>query len=218
METTRLALLLVDVQRDFWRPLAGEPHCASFPTNVRTLLATARAHRLDVVHTQALFRADQTDWMLFYRPHGRGLIPCIAGSGGEAIEEFAAPQAGEPVVRKQTFDGFAHTDLERVLRARNIHALLIAGLVTSVCVLFTATSAYLRRLVPIVVTDACADAAERHEAILRFYTGLCFQSVTTAQVQNDLASVVRLAEQFCVGCRDEERLSAYAIPSSEEKD
>jgi hypothetical protein len=55
------------------------------------------------------------DWMLFYRPRGR--IHCIAGSGGEAIEAFAAPRDGEPVIRKQTFNGFVNTDLERVLRA-----------------------------------------------------------------------------------------------------
>jgi nicotinamidase-related amidase len=71
-----------------------------------------------------------------------------------------------------------------------------AGLETSVCVLFTATSAYARRLVPLVVRDACADAAERHDATLRLYDGLCFQSITAAQVRNDLASVVHLAARF----------------------
>ncbi len=196
MDTTQLALLLVDVQRDFWAPLRGEPRFSAFADNVRSLLATARARHLSVVHTQALFRADGSDWMLFYRPHGRGAIPCIAGSEGACVEEFAAPQGGEPVIRKKTFDGFVGTDLERELRARHVQALLIAGLVTSVCVLFTATSAYLRRFVPIVVTDACADSPADHDAALRMYNGLCFQSVTTAQVVNDLPGVVQLAGHF----------------------
>jgi nicotinamidase-related amidase len=198
MDMTQLALLLVDVQRDFWSPLTGEPRFACFPTNTRTLLATAREHRLPVVHTHAVFQPDMSDWMLFYRPHGLGAIPCIAGSAGAEIEDFALPRDGEPVVRKQTFDGFLHTELESVLRERNIRAVLVAGLVSSVCVLFTATSAYLRRFVPFVVTDACADAPDRHEAALRFYNGLCFQSVTTAQVQQDLSSVVETARQFAV--------------------
>jgi nicotinamidase-related amidase len=196
MESTQLALLLVDIQRDFWRPLSDEPLFTSFPTNIRMLLTVARAQQLPIVHTQAVFQADGTDWMLFYRPRGRGCIPCIAGSDGVAIEDFAAPLTGEPVIRKHTFDGFANTDLERVLRARNIKALMVAGLVTSVCVLFTATSAYLKRFVPIVVSDACADSAENHEAALRMYSGLCFQRATTAQVQNDLSSLIHLAEQF----------------------
>src|SRR5947209_8298946 len=108
METTQLALLLIDVQRDFWAPLRSEPRFSSFPANVRTLLATARANRLPVVHTHALFNADGSDWMLFYRPHGRGSIPCIAGTEGACVEEFAAPQDGEPVIRKQTFDAFVN--------------------------------------------------------------------------------------------------------------
>jgi nicotinamidase-related amidase len=196
MNTSQLALLLVDVQRDFWGPLAKLPRFAAFASNLRTLLDTARANHLTVVHTQAVFKPDRSDWMLFYRAHGRGHIPCIAGSAGVPIEDFAAPRDGEPVISKQTFDGFANTDLERVLRERNVKAVLIAGLVTSVCVLFTATSAYLKRFVPLVVSDACADSVEQHEATLRTYSGLCFQSVTTAQVQNDLSSVLHLAARF----------------------
>jgi nicotinamidase-related amidase len=196
MKTSQLALLLVDVQRDFWAPLQNEPRFRSFEANIRALLATARANQLSIIHTQALFSADGSDWMLFYRPHGRGAIPCIAGTDGACIEEFAAPGEGESIILKRTFDGFVNTDLERLLRARHVKALLVAGLVTSVCVLFTATSAYLRRFVPLVVTDACADSPADHDAALRMYSGLCFQSVTTAQVQNDLAAIVQLAGRF----------------------
>src|SRR5262249_16054979 len=114
METAQLALLLVDVQRDFWGPLAAAPHVREFAANVSTLVDRAGANRLTVVHTQAIFQADGSDWMLFYRPAGRGRIPCIAGTGGAYIEAFAAPQDGEPVIQKQTFDGFVQTDLERV--------------------------------------------------------------------------------------------------------
>jgi nicotinamidase-related amidase len=196
MDNTRLALLLVDIQRDFWGPLESMPQFISFPANIRTLLGTARAHHLVVVHTQAVFKGDGSDWMLFYRPHGRGPVPCISGSDGVRIEEFAAPVSGEPIICKQTFDGFVDTDLERVLREKNIKGVMIAGIQTSVCVLFTATSAYLRRFVPFVVTDACADSPERHEAALHMYSGLCFQTLATAQVQDDLPSAVRLVERF----------------------
>jgi nicotinamidase-related amidase len=196
MDMSRLALLLVDIQRDFWRPLAQEPRFASFPSHVATLLATARAHHMPVVHTQACFAADGHDWMLFYGPHGRGAIPCVAGTEGALIEPFAAPADGEPIVVKKTFDGFAGTDLEQVLRARQVQAVLIAGLVTSVCVLFTAMSAYARRMVPIVVSDACADAPQDHDATLRRYDGLCFLNVTTGQVHADPASAARLADRF----------------------
>jgi nicotinamidase-related amidase len=196
MDPHHLGLLLVDIQRDFWRPLESEPRFAAFPVNVRRLLATARERQMPIMHTHAVFEPTGRDWMLFYRPHGRGEIPCIAGTEGAAVEPFATPAAGEPVIVKQTFDGFVGTDLEGVLRARGIRAILVAGLVTSVCVLFTAASAYARRIVPIVVSDACADTPEYHEATLRMYNGLCFQSTSTDQVLSDPTSVLRLAEHF----------------------
>lgn len=192
----RAALILVDIQRDFWQPLAHEPRLAAFPENVRALLVAARRHGLPIVHTQAIFQPDRSDWMLFYRPEGRGQVPCIAGTPGVEFETFAAPLPGETVITKQTFDGFAGTDLSAVLAARGIRVALIAGLETSVCVLFTATSAYLRRIVPLVVSDACGDTPERHAATLQMYDRLSFQTVTTDEVVNDLDGVVQRVAVF----------------------
>src|SRR5262249_44791672 len=149
------------------------------------LLATARKQKLGIIHVQSVFKPDRSDWMLFYRPEGRGQIPCIAGSSGVAIEPFAAPEADEPVITTQTFDSFLNTDLESLLRSRVVKALLLAGLDTSVCVLFTATSAYQRRFVPLVLNDACADEPEKHDTTLRTYNGLCFKLLTTKQVEDD---------------------------------
>jgi nicotinamidase-related amidase len=196
MDKNQVALLLVDIQSDFWTPLAGEPRFASFPTNVASLLETARRQGLPVIHTQAVFKTDGSDWMLFYRPSGRGKIPCIGGTSGVSFANFAKPRADEVVIRKQAFDGFQGTELEQLLRERHIQVILVAGLVTSVCVLFTATSAYLKRWVPVVVTDACADTAERHDATLGMYDGLCFLTATTAQARADLAAIVQRAGAF----------------------
>src|SRR5262245_30890683 len=156
MDISQLALVLIDIQRDFWRPLEKFPQFASFPANIRALLTTARARELGVVHIQSVFQADRSDWMLFYRPQGRGQIPCIEGSSGVTIESFATPAASELVIRKQTFDGFVNPELESALRARNVKAVMFAGLESSVCVLFTASCAYLGRCVRMVVRACCA--------------------------------------------------------------
>lgn len=196
MDSEQVALILVDIQRDFWSPLKGHSEFASFPGNVETLLSEARTRGLTVVHVHSAFDADRSNWMLFYRPEGRGEIPCIAGTEGTQIEGFAAPLPGEKRVEKETFDGFVGTDLGEFLEGRGVKAALIAGLETSVCVLFTATSAYLRRIVPLVVTDACADEPSRHEASLSMYGDLCFKAVTTSQVAGEWAHVMALVEQF----------------------
>jgi nicotinamidase-related amidase len=196
MDLRQVALVLIDIQRDFWGPLKGHPEFASFPGNVEVLLSEARSRGLTVVHVSSAFDPDRGNWMLFYRPEGRGEIPCIAGTEGAQIEGFAAPLTGEKTVEKETFDGFMGTDLAEFLEGRGVKAVIIAGLETSVCVLFTATSAYLRRIVPLVVADACADEPSRHEATLRMYGDLCFKAVTTAQVVRDWAQVIALVERF----------------------
>jgi ureidoacrylate peracid hydrolase len=192
----QVALVLVDIQRDFWRPLKDHPEFSSFPGNVEILLSEARSQGLTVVHVRSEFDPDRSNWMLFYRPEGRGEIPCIAGTEGTRFEDYAAPMPGEKIVEKEVFDGFVGTDLEAYLKKRGVKAALISGLETSVCVLFTATSAYLRRIVPLVVTDACADEPSRHEAALRMYGDLSFKAVTTSQVTGEWAHVMALIEQF----------------------
>ena len=191
-----LALILVDVQYDFWQPFQALPHLATFPAKLTKLLQLARAKNLTIIHTQAWFKPDRSDWMLFYRPEGRGKVPCIADTPGAEFTGFATPRPGEIIIQKQTFDGFAHADLERILRERDIQAAFIAGLETSVCVLFTATSAYLRRVVPLVVEDACGDELARHEATMQMYTNLCFKTVTTEQLVHEWDVVIQLARDF----------------------
>jgi len=196
MNPEQIALILIDIQRDFWQPLKKHPEFAAFPGNVGILLSNARASKLTVVHTRSSFKRDRGDWMLFYRPHGRGNVPCIEGTNGTLPEDFAAPLPDEAVIVKRTFDGFVKTGLMEVLKSHNVKGALFAGLETSVCILFTATSAYLRRIVPLVVADACADEPTRHESTLRMYGDLCFKTVRTTQVQDEWTSVENLFEQF----------------------
>ena len=196
MEPRHVALILVDIQRDFWPPFRDKEIFKDFPRNVSALLETARTKGHPVVHVRSSFKPDRSNWMLFYKPQGRGDVPAIAGTEGASIEDFAAPLPGEHVVVKQTFDAFVGTDLEEYLCSRGVKGALIAGLETSVCVLFTANSAYLRRIVPLVVSDACADEPRRHEDTLRMYGDLCFKVVTTDQVREEWPTVSDLVEKF----------------------
>ena len=196
MRPEQVALVLVDIQRDFWQPLKHHGEFAGFPGNVSALLGEARSRGLTVVHVRSAFSPDRSDWMLFYRPQGRGDVPCIEGTEGASIEDFAAPLPRERVVVKRTFDAFVGTDLESYLNSKGVKAAILVGLETSVCVLFTATSAYLRRIVPVVVSDACADTPQRHGDTLRMYGNLCFKAVTTERILKDWHYVQNLIEQF----------------------
>jgi nicotinamidase-related amidase len=96
----------VDLQRDFWTETVAAT-APELPDRVAALVAHARAEGLAVVHVRARFRPDGSDWIARYRLRNR--IPCIDGTPGAETLPFAAELPGEPVVAKQSFDGFLGT-------------------------------------------------------------------------------------------------------------
>lgn len=169
------ALLLIDVQKDFWTS-EMEVAFPDFEENVTRLLETCRREGIDVLHLRARFSRDRSDWMVRYL--FQESIPCVAGTAGARHFDFAAETGGEPVIIKQTFDGFMNPRLPETLEAAGKRYLLVAGLVTSVCVLLTAASAAQRGYLVSVVEDCCADRPEAHAHTLDRYPFI-FDSVTT---------------------------------------
>ena len=169
------ALLLIDVQRDFWT----DEMAVAFPdfeTNVSRLLELCRREGIDVVHLRAKFNKDKSDWMVRYL--FQDVIPCISGTPGARRFSFAAEAGDEPVIIKQTFDGFLNPALSEHLEAAGKRYLLVAGLVTSVCVLLTAAAAAQRGYLVSVIEDCCADKPEAHVHTLERYP-FVFDPVTT---------------------------------------
>lgn len=155
MDWNPFAILLIDVQEDFW-PASSAAEFPSFPERVARLLTFARQQSIDVIHLHAQFKADRSDWMVRYKAGDRKL-PCIENSPGVRVLSCAAPEPGEKMIMKQSFDGFCGTDLEQTLQESNKRFLLVAGLITSVCVLFTAASAAQRGYLVALLEDCCAD-------------------------------------------------------------
>jgi nicotinamidase-related amidase len=159
-------LLLIDVQKDFWT----EEISNAFPDyekNVSELLDVCREEQIDIVHLRAKFRRDKSDWMATYKILDR--IPCIEGTRGAEIFPFAKDVPGEKVITKQTFDGFHNPQLQIHLLENKKRFILVAGLVTSVCLLLTAANAAQRGYLVAMVEDCCADKPEAHRHTLERY-------------------------------------------------
>ena len=162
----QFALLLIDVQDDFWPETLVQdfPH---FPANVARLLTLCRAENIEIIHLRANFQPDKSDWMPRYKLRGR--IPCVQGTAGVEALPFALDKPGETVIFKQSFDGFHNPELLRHLRQRRRRFILTAGLVTSVCVFLTTASAAQSGFLTAVVEDCCADQPHAHEQTLDTY-------------------------------------------------
>jgi len=174
------ALLLVDVQKDFWPEKLAKLY-PDFPKNVSKLLSLCRDNGVDIIHLRAKFKADMSDWMPRYRIRKR--IPCIEGTEGSEVLPFAVELPGEKIFTKQSFDGFHNPSLLPYLLNQQKRFLLVAGLVTSTCVLFTAASATQLGFLSAVINDCCADEPLIHNTILERYQ-FVFDQIKSDEILN----------------------------------
>ena len=174
----QFALLLIDVQKDFWSDEMEKnfPHVRE---NVASLLKLCRPEGIEVIHIRGRFSTDKSDWMPIYQL-GRKM-PCVEGTEGIELLPEAAELPGEIVKDKQSFDGFLMDELEPHLQHYQRRFLLTAGLITSVCVFLTTVSAMQRGYLTAIVEDCCADELAAHEHTLNRYSFM-FERTTVRQL------------------------------------
>ena len=138
------ALVIIDIQRDYFpggaQPLV-EPETAA--ANAKRLLTAFRDSGELIVHLQHVWDAPDATFM---RP----------GTDGIEIHEDVAPESDETVLRKSQPNGFVGTALERELRGHGVEELVVAGMMSSMCVDATVRAAVDLGFTATVVHDACA--------------------------------------------------------------
>jgi len=139
------------------------------------LLECAAATGMTLISTPIILTSD-------YRAlaESQGILGTIKASGAfkagskgaDTIPEILA--FGDRITYvngKQGFNAFSNTELDRVLREKNIHHLLLAGMITSLCIDSTGRAAYERGYKVTVVSD-CVSARTPSEQ--EFYCGNIF--------------------------------------------
>ncbi len=87
------------------------------------------------------------------------------GTAGVEHDVRVAPGGGEPVVVKEQPNAFLGTDLEQRLRAQSIDELVVAGMMTSMCVDATVRAAADLGFDVTVVGDGCAAPDLAHDGV-----------------------------------------------------
>jgi nicotinamidase-related amidase len=147
----RLALIVIDMQRDFVEPggfgaaLGNDvTRLTAIVPALRALIAACRAAGVPVVHTRECHRPDLSDCPPAKRlrgapalrigdagPMGRILI---AGEPGAEIVPELAPAPGEIVIDKPGKGAFHATGFGEALQGLGATHLLMTGVTTEVCV------------------------------------------------------------------------------------
>ncbi len=92
----------------------------------------------------------------------------VTGTEGAEIIEALNKREENVVVKKKRYSAFYNTDLEEILKKKDVDTLVLAGVLTDICVLHTATDAAMRNYKVVVLKDCVASVnEERHEWALR---------------------------------------------------
>lgn len=170
-EPETIALVVIDMQRDFTEPggfgasLGNDVgRVAAIVPTVKQLIEGFRSAGLPVIHTMECHRPDLSDCPPAKRgrgdpalrigdvgPMGRVLI---AGEPGTAILDEVAPLPSEKVIEKPGKGAFYATDLGLELERGGIRQLVFAGVTTEVCVQTTMREANDRGYECLVAEDA----------------------------------------------------------------
>ena len=164
------ALILIDMQRDFLEPggfgeLLGNnvDLLRSTVEPCSLVLNSARRNGLFILHTREGHRGDLSDapesklkrgnlkvGIGDKGPMGRVLVH---GEKGHDIIPELSPLSHEPIIDKPGKGAFFATDLDLILRNRNIKTLFICGVTTEVCVHTTVREANDRGYECVVLSD-----------------------------------------------------------------
>jgi nicotinamidase-related amidase len=84
------------------------------------------------------------------------------GVRGEPIAKLLRPDEEDYFVLKAKHSGFYHTQLDLLIDYLQVRTIVLAGFQTDICVLFTASDAYMRDLEILVPSDCSAAATVEH--------------------------------------------------------
>ena len=185
----RAAIVVVDMQNAFAKDGGMLSLCgldisaaeAVIKINEK-LLAAARSAGVTIVYLAMSYHPDLTDAgdkhspnyhkelglkLMRERPEHAGKL-LIEGTWDWQIIDELKPQASDIVINKPRYSGFVGTNLDSVLRNKDIRYLFLSGIATNICVESTGRDAFFREYWPILVEDAvnhagpdyCADATK----------------------------------------------------------
>lgn len=182
-------LVIIDIQRDYF-PGGAYPLVEPEPAAraAQKVLEAYRAAGAPVIHVQHVWDAPDAEFM---RP----------GTDGVEIHPLVAPLSGEPVVTKGFPNSFVETTLETELRERGIDRVVVAGMMTSMCVDSTTRAGAELGFAMTVVHDACAAP------------DLTFGDSTVPGASVHAAFLAALGDGFATVVSSDEAATAIATPN-----
>lgn len=137
--TDRTALIICDMLEDFTAPGAPleVPDARAIVPAIRERLEQARRDGTPVIYINDAHAPDDSEFSI-WPPHA------VADSPGAQVIEELAPGPGEHVITKTRYSGFYDTKLDATLQDLGVNHIVLAGVVSNICIMYTAVDAHQR--------------------------------------------------------------------------
>ena len=172
------AVVLIEYQNDFTSEggalhgaVEGVMGATNMLENSQKLVAEARASGASILHAPITFAPGYPELGNPEKVYGilKGVIDTTAfvkGTWGAEICDEMAPEDSDIIVEgKRGLDTFATTNLDFVLRSREIETVILGGFLTNCCVESTMRTAYEKGYDDITLTDCTAATSDEEQTV-----------------------------------------------------
>lgn len=174
------ALLVVDVQNDFYHPEGsyagnGKRMQETYDTlpGIIDLVKVAQEKKIMVIFLQQVTlpngKSDSPSWMRLKCRDGKNPEYTLKGSWGAQLAEGLVPGGNDVVIEKFRSDAFVKTQLDAVLDTQGIRSLVVVGTSTEGCVESSIRGASYNDYYVVAVEDLiCSTHPELHKGSMAF--------------------------------------------------
>lgn len=185
-DTCSVAILIVDVINDLEFPEGDqllEPAVRAARA-IAALNARARAEGIPVIYANDNFGKWRSDF--------RQLIDHVRNDGcrGKPLAELLKPEKSDYFVLKPKHSAFYATTLHTLLQYLGAKRIIIGGLTTDMCVLFTANDAFMRDYKVNVPEDCVAAVPTPDNRNMLEYMARVLEADTTPSTHLDLRAMI----------------------------
>lgn len=146
--------MVVDMIRDFVTGKLGFSEAEKVVRRLKPVLEVARRSGPPVIYICDSHRSSDPE-IAVWGEHA------MEGSEGAKVVEELSPKKGDVVIRKRTYSAFYSTGLESLLRRKMIKEVVLAGVVTDICIQHTAADAFFRNFRVTILEDCTATVDKR---------------------------------------------------------
>jgi nicotinamidase-related amidase len=162
------AIILVDVQNDFFTGPLKIKREINIVEPLKRLVAAARKNNVPVIYSIDAHYPQDVEVVRKWGNHA------IKGTeGAQVIAELKPDEAKDYIVEKRTYSGFYETGLDPLLRisykGEGVKTVILGGLHTNMCIRHTSADAFFRGYQIVIAKDGVeAFTVEDHEQGLKY--------------------------------------------------